>query len=119
MINTKNPGVLEAIKEIKVMSLSKRMRLRHEAHLKEIRDKKAREDYVRLEGERIGIQKGIEKGIERESINTERERQRADAAEGRADVAESRANAAEKESLQLKEEMRQLREEYQKLKETR
>ncbi len=60
MINTKNPGVLEAIREIKVMSLSKRMRLRHEAHLKEIRDKKAREDFVRLEGEKIGIEKGIE-----------------------------------------------------------
>ena len=65
MINTKNPGVLEAIREIKVMSLSKRMRLRHEAHLKEIRDKKAREDFVRLEGEKIGIEKGIEKGIQK------------------------------------------------------
>ena len=99
MINTKNPGVLEAIKEIKVMSLSKRMRLRHEAHLKEIRDKKAREDYVRLEGERIGIEKGIEK----ESVNTERERQR--------------ANAAEKESMQLREELMNLKEEFQKLQE--
>ena len=47
------------------MSLSKRMRLRHEAHLKEIRDKKAREDFVRLEGEKIGIEKGIEKGIQK------------------------------------------------------
>ena len=113
MINTKNPGVLEAIKEIKVMSLSKRMRLRHEAHLKEIRDKKAREDYVRLEGRM------------EERMNTERERQRADAAEGRANVAESRANVAEnranvaeKEFQQLKEEMRQLREEYHRLKES-
>lgn len=40
------------------MSLSKRMRLRYEAHLKEIRDRNAREDYVREEGRKEGRQEG-------------------------------------------------------------
>lgn len=56
MIKTENVGILEAINEVKVMSLSKRMRLRYEAHLKEIRDRRAREDYV--------LEQGIEKGID-------------------------------------------------------
>lgn len=50
MIQTKNAGILEAIKEVRVMSLSKRMRLRYEARLKEMRDQKARENLVRQEG---------------------------------------------------------------------
>ena len=54
MIQTNNPGLLEAIHEVKTMSLSKRMRLRYEAHLKEIRDRNAREDYVREEGRQEG-----------------------------------------------------------------
>ena len=91
MIETKNPGVLEAIKEIREMGLSKRMRVLHEARLKERRDKWAREQYV------------LEKGRAEERINTESERRRADAAEGRAD-------AAEEEVLRLKEEIRRLKE---------
>ena len=59
MIQTKNMGILEAIKEIKVMSLSKRMRLHYEARMKEIRDKHAREEYVRDEGIAIGKQEII------------------------------------------------------------
>ena len=55
MIQTNNPGLLEAIHEVKTMSLSKRMRLRYEAHLKEIRDRNAREDYVREEGRKEGV----------------------------------------------------------------
>ena len=55
MIQTNNPGLLEAIHEVKTMSLSKRMRLRYEAHLKEIRDRNAREDYVREEGREEGV----------------------------------------------------------------
>ena len=58
MIQTNNPGLLEAIHEVKTMSLSKRMRLRYEAHLKEIRDRNAREDYVREEGREEGRQEG-------------------------------------------------------------
>ncbi|MCD7982024.1 MAG: PD-(D/E)XK nuclease family transposase [Clostridiales bacterium] len=64
MIKTQNPGLLEAIQEVKVMSLSKRMRLRYEAHLKEVRDRKAREDYVREEGLQEGLQEGIRQGID-------------------------------------------------------
>ena len=48
---TNNTGILEAIKEVRIMSLSKYLRLLHEARLKEIRDRAAREDYVRSEGE--------------------------------------------------------------------
>lgn len=38
MMGTKNPGILEAIREVREMSLSRRLRLRYEAHLKQIRD---------------------------------------------------------------------------------
>lgn len=49
--STKNIGILEAIKEVRVMSLGKTLRLLYEARQKEIRDRSAREDYVRSEGE--------------------------------------------------------------------
>ena len=48
---TTNTGILEAIKEVRGMSLGKTLRSLHEAKLKEIRDRNAREDYVRSEGE--------------------------------------------------------------------
>lgn len=48
---TRNTGILEAVKEVRIMSLGKTLRALHEAKLKEIRDKNAREDYVRGEGE--------------------------------------------------------------------
>lgn len=51
---TKNAGILEAIKEVRVMSLGKTLRLMYEARLKEIRDRDAREDYVRNEGRSQG-----------------------------------------------------------------
>lgn len=51
---TKNAGILEAIKEVRVMSLGKTLRAIHEAKLKEIRDRNAREDYVRSEGVKQG-----------------------------------------------------------------
>ena len=46
------------------MSLSERMRVRYEAHMKEVRDQNAREDYVRKQG----IEQGVEQGIEQERI---------------------------------------------------
>lgn len=58
MINTKDPGLLEAIREVKVMSLSRRFRLRYEARLKEKRDRMAREEYVRQEGKEEGMALG-------------------------------------------------------------
>ena len=51
--STNNLGILEAIKEVRIMSLRKNLRLLHEARLKEIRDRDAREDYVRREGENM------------------------------------------------------------------
>ncbi len=63
MITPQTPGLLEAIQEVKVMSVRKRLRLGAAAHLKEVRDRKAREDYVREEGRREGIRQGIDQGI--------------------------------------------------------
>lgn len=54
MINTSNPGILEAVREVKIMSLRKDMRALYEAHMKQIRDKYAREDYVRRQGRAEG-----------------------------------------------------------------
>ena len=65
MIHTKNAGINTAIAEVKRMSLSERMRARYEAHLKEIRDRNAREDYVRSQGVEIGREEGIRIGEER------------------------------------------------------
>ena len=43
---TGNTGILEAIKEVRIMGLGKAMRTLREERLKEIRDRNAREDYV-------------------------------------------------------------------------
>ena len=64
MIHTTNIGINTAIREVKKISMSERMRARYEAHMKEIRDRNAREDYVRKQGIEQGIQQGIEQGIE-------------------------------------------------------
>ncbi len=58
MIRTMNPGILEAIEEVKAMSLRKGLRALYEAHLKEMRDRMAREDYVRGEGREAGKAEG-------------------------------------------------------------
>ena len=63
--STKNLGILEAIKEVRVMSLRKNLRLIHEARLKEIRDRDAREDYVRREGWNEGRNEGRNEGEDR------------------------------------------------------
>ena len=63
MIRTKNPGILEAIREVKTMSLSKRLWMLYEARLKEKRDANAREEYVRNEGIQIGVSQCITQGI--------------------------------------------------------
>lgn len=59
---TKNPGILEAIKEVRGMSLRKTLRMMYEAKLKEIRDRDAREDYVRAEGRAEGRAAGKAEG---------------------------------------------------------
>ena len=66
MIKTDNPGILEAIREIKLASAGKAIRAMYDAHMKEIRDRNAREDYVRdegrTEGEAIGEARGEARG---------------------------------------------------------
>ncbi len=57
--DAKSRGVLEAIKEVRVMSLKRTLRMMHEAKLKEIRDRNAREDYVRAEGRAEGKAESI------------------------------------------------------------
>ena len=47
---TKNPGILEAIKEVRVMGLGRVLKALYDDHLKQIRDQNARDDYVREEG---------------------------------------------------------------------
>lgn len=59
MIQTKNPGIQEAIRELRRMNLRNPLRLRYEAYLKRRRDEKAREAYVRDEG----IQEGKAEAI--------------------------------------------------------
>ena len=62
MISAKNPGLLEAVKEVKVMSLRKGLRALYEAHLREIRDRNARDAFVREEGRAEGKAEGMEVG---------------------------------------------------------
>lgn len=61
--STKNEGILEAIREVRGMSLRKTLRALHEARLKEIRDRNAREDYVRSEGWNAGRNEGLREGM--------------------------------------------------------
>ena len=69
MIKTSNPGIREAMRELKVMSLGKRLRLIHEEHLKEIRDRHMIEDEAREEGERIGRAEGRVEGSEQKLMD--------------------------------------------------
>ena len=62
MIRTMNPGILEAIEEVKAMSLRKSLRALYEARLKEMRNRMAREDYVRGEGREAGKAEGKAEG---------------------------------------------------------
>lgn len=76
MIQTNNTGILEAIRELKKMSLRDRIRARYEAHQKAVRDHRAMMNYAhdtgleegrqegRLKGEAIGIRAAVLHGIE-------------------------------------------------------
>lgn len=63
MIQTKNPGIQEAIRELRRMNLRNPLRLRYEAYLKRRRDEKAREAYVRDEGIQEGRAEGKAEAI--------------------------------------------------------
>ena len=66
MLHTKNIGIQTAIEEVKRMSMSERIRARYEAHMKELRDRRAIEAYEREQGYDQGYAQGIEQGIDRE-----------------------------------------------------
>ncbi len=78
MIKTSNPGIREAMRELRVMSLGKRLRLIHEEHLKEIRDRHMIEDEAREQGQAEGFAAGHEEG------------EKAGRAEGRAEGSEQK-----------------------------
>ncbi len=61
---TKNPGIPEAIKEVRIMSLIKTIRALYEGHMKHIRDRYARDEYVRMEGLQQGMEWGHAGGME-------------------------------------------------------
>mgnify|MGYP001042400871 FL=1 len=63
MQETKNPGILEAIREVRTMSLSRRMRLRYEAHMKQVRDERAWKTYEREEARKEGFAEGRTEGL--------------------------------------------------------
>ena len=60
--NTKHCGILEAIKEVRVMSLGQKWKMMYDARMKQIRDQHAREDYVRAEGRNEGRAEGRNEG---------------------------------------------------------
>ena len=60
---TKNAGVLEAIMELRLMGLGRAMRMTYEAHMKQVRDRNARDDYVRAEGEAKGRAEVMAEGM--------------------------------------------------------
>ena len=64
-MQTKNAGILEAIKEIEHMSLSRWAKVQYEEHMKRMMDRKAEDAYVYDRGVEAGIEQGIEQGIER------------------------------------------------------
>ncbi len=59
---TKNPGIVEAINTLRVMSMNSGLRFRYEAYLKRVADERAREGYVWDQGREAGLKEGIEAG---------------------------------------------------------
>lgn len=60
---TKNLGIIEAIKELKEVSLTDRLRMEHEQRLKAKRDREAEDEFVYLQGKDEGIKEGIQSFI--------------------------------------------------------
>ena len=63
---TKNQGIIEAIKELKEISLTDRLRYEHEMRLKAKRDRQAEDMFVYESGIKIGREDGIKIGREDE-----------------------------------------------------
>ena len=55
---TKNAGILEAVKELKLLNLRGRLRARYELYLKARRDRRAQDAYEREEGRKEGYAEG-------------------------------------------------------------
>lgn len=62
MIKTKNAGILEAREILRTLHLRNPLRLMYEQHLKEVRDRKAEDAYVRDLGRNEGLAEGLAKG---------------------------------------------------------
>lgn len=62
MIKTANPGIQEAVRELREMNLGRRMRLRFEANMKAISDRKAEDAFIREEGRNEGREEGRKEG---------------------------------------------------------
>lgn len=60
---TKNPGIVEAIREVRTMGLGRTLKALYDAHMKDIRDRNARDDYVRMEGHAAGKIEGRIEGL--------------------------------------------------------
>lgn len=58
MIKTKNAGIIQAMEVVREMSLSRRLRLIYEAHLKAVRDRKAEDEYIMRISEERGEARG-------------------------------------------------------------
>ncbi len=57
---TKNKGIIEAIKELKEISLTDRLRYEHEQRLKAKRDREAQDEYVFEQGKEAGKEEGMQ-----------------------------------------------------------
>lgn len=57
---TKNKGIIEAVKELKEISLADRLRYEHESRLKVKRDREAEMEYAYEQGQESGIREGRE-----------------------------------------------------------
>ena len=60
---TKNLGIIEAIKELKEISLTDRLRYEHEMKLKAKRDRRAEDKFVYIQGQKDGIEIGKRQGL--------------------------------------------------------
>ncbi len=69
MIQSNNPGIIAAIEEVKIMNLSKWLKMRYELRLKAWRDQKAWEDTAK----RIGWDTGHAQGVIQGDLNRSRQ----------------------------------------------
>lgn len=72
---TKNLGIIEAIKELKEISLTDRLRYEYEMRLKAKRDREAEDEFVLNQGIEIGREDGIKIG-RKDGIKIGREEER-------------------------------------------